>query len=328
MIGITGIMIVIGLVGCGGESKDIIGGSNTNESTDTNEVKTQVTIVAESPEQKKLYQFISDENWDDAEILIYNTDVSMIDDMDFIRKYIKIRQDVIKLKQGQTHVNYETISKNLDTLNREEYNGVFNKQFLGFKDTFKVELSEYYKKVAAQEKIKKELIWGEIDNALNNGEFSIVASLASPYMNSDIDFGAIYNFAHYHMSGQGGDDEGMMNYLLDIPLDFNGRYAELIMDFKLSHQSKDKWIEDYAYRQTILAKIEQDKIDAEVRRNIEASKPNPFIGMTQDELINSKWGTPKDINRTTTQYGTSEQWVYGNGNYVYLDDGIVTTIQN
>lgn len=52
-----------------------------------------------------------------------------------------------------------------------------------------------------------------------------------------------------------------------------------------------------------------------------------YIGMTAEELRNSKsWGEPDHINKTTTAYGVSEQWVYY-GRYVYLEDGIVTSIQ-
>lgn len=53
------------------------------------------------------------------------------------------------------------------------------------------------------------------------------------------------------------------------------------------------------------------------------------IGMTYDMVI-AAWGRPSDINRTTSAYGTSEQWCYGDigGSYVYFDDGKVTTIQN
>jgi len=40
------------------------------------------------------------------------------------------------------------------------------------------------------------------------------------------------------------------------------------------------------------------------------------------------WGTPERINRTTTAAGTREQWVYGSGNYLYFDDGVLETIQN
>lgn len=53
----------------------------------------------------------------------------------------------------------------------------------------------------------------------------------------------------------------------------------------------------------------------------------PYIGMPIEELKNSSWGKPKRINYTTTKYGTSEQWVYSDDRYVYVDDGIVSAIQ-
>jgi len=52
------------------------------------------------------------------------------------------------------------------------------------------------------------------------------------------------------------------------------------------------------------------------------------IGMTVDEVLTEGWGKPTKINKTTTQYGVSEQWVYSNYNYLYFDDGILTAIQN
>jgi tetratricopeptide (TPR) repeat protein len=55
---------------------------------------------------------------------------------------------------------------------------------------------------------------------------------------------------------------------------------------------------------------------------------DPQIGMTADEVRNSSWGSPLKINRTTTAYGVSEQWVYSDYRYIYLDDGIVTAIQD
>lgn len=54
----------------------------------------------------------------------------------------------------------------------------------------------------------------------------------------------------------------------------------------------------------------------------------PQIGMTESEVINNTtWGRPKDINKTTTKYGVSEQWVYDNYKYLYFEDGVLTTIQ-
>jgi predicted membrane protein len=54
------------------------------------------------------------------------------------------------------------------------------------------------------------------------------------------------------------------------------------------------------------------------------------VGMTNVEVIYSL-GYPDDINSTTNSYGVSEQWVYGSpiydGQYVYLEDGVVTSYQ-
>lgn len=51
------------------------------------------------------------------------------------------------------------------------------------------------------------------------------------------------------------------------------------------------------------------------------------IGMTK-EMCKDSWGNPKSVNRTTTVYGTREQWVYGNGNYLYFEEDKLTSIQN
>lgn len=53
----------------------------------------------------------------------------------------------------------------------------------------------------------------------------------------------------------------------------------------------------------------------------------PLIGMTASEVLKSTWGEPEKINKTTTAYGVTEQWVYSGNRYVYLEDGVVTAIQ-
>ena len=57
-------------------------------------------------------------------------------------------------------------------------------------------------------------------------------------------------------------------------------------------------------------------------------RSEPKIGMTKKELEKSTWGTPEDINRTTTANGVREQWCYSNYRYIYLNNGIVTSIQD
>lgn len=46
------------------------------------------------------------------------------------------------------------------------------------------------------------------------------------------------------------------------------------------------------------------------------------------EMCRESWGEPEDINKTTSSYGTHEQWVYGYGSYLYFENGKLTTIQN
>jgi len=52
------------------------------------------------------------------------------------------------------------------------------------------------------------------------------------------------------------------------------------------------------------------------------------IGMTQKQVIASAWGRPESVNKTIGSFGTHEQWVYGNGNFLYFENGILKTIQN
>ena len=51
------------------------------------------------------------------------------------------------------------------------------------------------------------------------------------------------------------------------------------------------------------------------------------IGMTDDQC-RAAWGRPRDINRSTGTWGVHEQWCYGSGNYLYMENGILRSIQN
>lgn len=57
-------------------------------------------------------------------------------------------------------------------------------------------------------------------------------------------------------------------------------------------------------------------------------KSGVTLGMTPEQALQSSWGRPERINRTINSSGIFEQWVYGNGNYLYFTNGKLTTIQN
>lgn len=56
-------------------------------------------------------------------------------------------------------------------------------------------------------------------------------------------------------------------------------------------------------------------------------KEGVHIGMSRQEVLDSSWGRPEKVNRTTTALGTREQWVYSGG-YLYFNGDTLTTIQN
>lgn len=78
-------------------------------------------------------------------------------------------------------------------------------------------------------------------------------------------------------------------------------------------------------------KFERNKPQEETTPMTEPIKKEPSIGMTAEEVRNSTWGEPDEINKTTTAYGVREQWVYKSYDYdykyIYLENGIVTAIQ-
>lgn len=85
------------------------------------------------------------------------------------------------------------------------------------------------------------------------------------------------------------------------------------------------------YSEKNLIETSSKKRQEEIRVQIDKekrAKEGVQIGMTTEEVLMSNWGSPKDINKTTTAYGTSEQWVYRNNNYLYFEDGILVSIQN
>ena len=91
-------------------------------------------------------------------------------------------------------------------------------------------------------------------------------------------------------------------------------------------------------KKTTLKKIEE-KEKAEANRLSELTKKYGTnnaklimqsivqIGWSKQMCIES-WGEPSDINKTITSGSVHEQWVYGNNQYLYFDDGKLTAIQN
>lgn len=78
----------------------------------------------------------------------------------------------------------------------------------------------------------------------------------------------------------------------------------------------------------MLMKWRAESAEREAAANKLAKKPNAAIGMSKSQVRNkTNWGEPDYINTTTNKYGTHEQWVYDDYQYLYFDNGKLTTIQ-
>lgn len=54
---------------------------------------------------------------------------------------------------------------------------------------------------------------------------------------------------------------------------------------------------------------------------------DPRVGMAVKQLEATCWGKPLNINRKESRNGVHEQYVYGDGRFVYLHNGVVTEVQ-
>ena len=106
------------------------------------------------------------------------------------------------------------------------------------------------------------------------------------------------------------------SFFWNIPPTYNGVYSQEIRNAALQYMSIEEWTK---YYQGIKPSLQT--------QTAKLKKQLPAIGMTAEQVRNSQWGKPKSVNKTTTKNAVSEQWVYSTSRYIYLENGIVTAIQ-
>lgn len=98
-------------------------------------------------------------------------------------------------------------------------------------------------------------------------------------------------------------------------------YAKLQKEKEAAERAKKEAAEKAAAerRQRLVSAYGEEKAGLILRGEI-------AIGFTKT-MCREAWGDPKYVNTTETASVVHEQWVYGNGRYLYFDNGILTTIQ-
>lgn len=119
----------------------------------------------------------------------------------------------------------------------------------------------------------------------------------------------LYVQARQELTATGlGGYAAALSSLHKIPDDYQGDLYEEITALKRDVQAA--WQAELKK-----ARAEQDK------------RPAPQVGMTREQVRASSWGEPKSINRTETENGVVEQWVYPAYRFVYVENGKVTIVR-
>lgn len=110
------------------------------------------------------------------------------------------------------------------------------------------------------------------------------------------------------------------------PYEDSAREAQAALDrsHQLQAELNASWPAYYRARARERAQARRNelaRIDADC-----AKRGGAKIGMDAASVRKSCWGAPLRVNTTMNARATHEQWVYSGG-YLYLDDGVVTSIQ-
>ena len=90
----------------------------------------------------------------------------------------------------------------------------------------------------------------------------------------------------------------------------------------------EKKAQEEAERKAREKKEAEERAKREAEEKARKKSQGVRIGMTKQDVLDSSWGKPNHINTTTTKYGVHEQWCYDGYNYLYFENGILTSIQN
>lgn len=90
----------------------------------------------------------------------------------------------------------------------------------------------------------------------------------------------------------------------------------------------EKKAQEEAERKAREKKEAEERAKREAEEKARKKSQGVRIGMTKQEVLDSSWGEPYDINTSIGSWGVHEQWCYEGYNYLYFENGILTSIQN
>lgn len=119
---------------------------------------------------------------------------------------------------------------------------------------------------------------------------------------------------------------------------FLGKYKDLgnqtIVDMynnatnEVNRIEAEKKAKEEAERKAREKKEAEEKAKKEREEKARKKREGVSLGMSKQDVLDSSWGKPYKINTSTGSWGVHEQWCYEGYNYLYFENGILTSIQN
>ena len=106
--------------------------------------------------------------------------------------------------------------------------------------------------------------------------------------------------------------------------------SQLLQNLPAPYENKYPVLREFALKdmQESLENLKKQLATFSYQQNL-SKKGGVQLGMTPKQVVEqTSWGKPNKINKSTNQFGTREQWVYGDGNYLYFENGVLKSIQN
>lgn len=202
----------------------------------------------------------------------------------------KILYNYAAARENEQKNEFAMVQYYLNDIDTNNYTGPLAQEIRNYKTDFETNKPKYVANLIKQSKYSEATI--QLVNDIETNETAHV----------------LYNYASAREQEINGNYNMAQSFLDEINNNYNGPLAEEIKNYKNQFLNN-------------LATLQKEE---KARRK----KEGVSIGMTQEEVLESSWGKPEHINKTTTAYETWEQWVYPGYNYLYFDDGILTAIQN
>ncbi|MBM7605586.1 ribosomal protein S18 [Metabacillus crassostreae] len=262
---------------------------------------------------EKALSLLDQENWQEANI-IFNDLSSDYEDVSILKNYAQAKLLVQENQDTEVLKNFYTDALEYLEDIPNDYNGKYKEEINEFSKLVTEEQITY------EQKINEKKIT-ELKGLVRNEMFTEALTKLNEISHNDVDTLRNFILARIEwdktLEAPATDVTNWNNYLLymsKIDSDYNGELSIEIN--QLVEKLHGSWNE-------LSANI--DRVN-EIN-DYYIANPEPIIGMTSDEVRKSSWGDPKKINKTTSEYGISEQWIYYGDRYIYLEDSVVTTIK-